>query len=707
MIHEDCRLLDEESLSEDEAKGFNAKRIVPWLTISSLVLVIAGFLTARSASSGQRAGPTEQCPGFDVCPSYPMPYAHGQWPTEPTRMGRFPSGFIWGLGTASYQIEGAYREDGRGASIWDTFVGADTVGMPGANCSYCCKEAPCTANSAMAVKGATGNVACDHWHTWKDDIALMKSMGLRHYRFSIAWPRVIPDGHYNSGRGVNWKAINWYGEFIDALLDAGIAPYITLYHWDLPQGLLDPASGKGGWYSVDRATGKPDGWILPEWKSYVDLCFRNFGNRVKTWITFNEAWTFTFLASGYGKAPSLPEYGDMSTWPWVAGHNVLLAHAAAVEIYRSKYQTLQKGRIGITNNCDWREPRSTHPEDVAAAERAVLFSLGWFTDPIFGETGDYPEPMKRLYGDALPKFTEEQKTLLKGSADFFGLNHYGTGWVTYDPLKPGDDRSFGVVSHEGLPRGESIWLYGAGWGLRKLLNWVKNRYNNPEVILTEGGWSMPADTPEEGARDEGRVGYYANYTSEVLKAIYLDGCNVTGYFAWSLMDNFEWERGYQERFGVTYTDYMLGPDPQASGAKASQQPTAGKQVRRRKDSSCWLEAVWKDNALLDVKGPAFTGCVSSSVFDGTFTSSWLPTCKRIVKVNNDGISGTITCGIDCLADVCHGTHAAQFSGGTIVAAFRGANHSTGYWNNGTGSIDWGGGASWKRSSATFPWLTLV
>jgi len=201
------------------------------------------------------------------------------------------------------------------------------------------------------------------------------------------------------------------------------------------------------------------------------------------------------------------------------------------------------------------------------------------------------------------------------------------------------------------------------------------------------------------------VGYYANYTSEVLKAINEDGCNVTGYFAWSLMDNFEWERGYQERFGVTYTDYMLGPDPLANGEYASQQPTPGKQVRCRKDSSCWLEAVWKDNALLDVNGPSFTGCVMSSVFNGNFWDNSLPICKRMVKVNNDGRTGTITCGIDCLADACYGTHAAEFSGGTIVAAFRtsgslnGANHSTGYWNNVTGSIDWGGGATWKRSLA--------
>jgi len=528
----------------------------------------------------------------------------------------------------------------------------------------------------------------------------MKSMGLKHYRFSISWPRLIPDGHYKGGGGVNQKAIFWYNNFINALLHAGITPYVTLYHWDLPQGLFDPSAGKFGWYSVDVTTGKPDGWILPEWKSYVDLCFRTFGDRVKTWVTFNEAHSFLYP----GFPPGLPEYRDILKWRRVASHTILLAHATAVDIYRKQYQLVQRGRIGITNNCDWHEPRTNKPEDMAAAERQLLFWLAWFTDPIYGNTGDYLEPMKNLYGDVLPEFTEEQKKLLNGSADFFGLNHYGTGWVSYDPSRPGYDRSFGVVTHEGFPHAQSAWLFGAGWGLRKLLNWVKNRYDNPEVILTEGGWSMAADTPKEGARDYERVGYFANYTPEVLKAINEDECNVKGYFAWSLMDNFEWAQGYHQRFGVTYTDYVLGPDPNANGEYASQQPTAGHQVRRRKESSCWLEAVWTANALVDVKGPAFTGCVSSNVFDGNFTDSLLLSCTRMVRVNADGTTGTLTCGLGCLGDACYGTHVAKFSGGTIIAkvgsllGVTGGKRSTGYWNRVSGSIDWGGGASWKRST---------
>jgi len=363
---------------------------------------------------------------------------------------------------------------------------------------------------------------------------------------------------------------------------------------------------------------------------------------------------------------------------------------------------LQGGKIGITNNCDWREPASTKPEDVAAAERAVLFWLGWFADPIYGKTGDYPEPMKKLYGEYLPEFTEDQKKMLKGSADFFGLNHYGTGFVTYDSSNAGSDRSYAVVSHENLPQAESGWLYGAGWGLRKLLNWVKNRYDNPDVYLTEGGWSLPANTPEEGVKDADRMGYYANYTSEVLKAINEDGCNVKSYFAWSLMDNFEWEMGYQERFGVTYTDYKLGSDPNAFGPNAGKQPTEGNQLRRRKDSSCWLEAVWTGQALVDVKPPFFFGCVNSTVFNGTFNAPMQLGCSPEISVNNDGVTGTLTCGSGCSTDPCYGTHDVTFSGGTILVPFAAGSQiatnsrTTGYWNRG-GLINWASGGAWHSN----------
>jgi len=239
---------------------------------------------------------------------------------------------------------------------------------------------------------------------------------------------------------------------------------------------------------------------------------------------------------------------------------------------------------GITNNCDWREPASEADVDVGAAARGVEFWLGWFADPIF--LGDYPESMKRLVGDRLPTFTDEEKALVTGSADFFGLNHYGTGWVT-NSEDPEWMEIYGVVSEDGFPQAESIWLFGAGWGLRKLLNWVNLRYGNPDIFITEGGWSLPADTAVEAQHDFDRTAYYANYTSEILNSIVEDGVNVKGYFAWSLMDNFEWERGYVERFGVIFNDFAFGTD-ENTAANQTHQPTAGAQVRTPKDSACWL-----------------------------------------------------------------------------------------------------------------------
>ena len=527
------------------------------------------------------------CLGFDSCPPFPQPYDDGTYPDTYSYDGHFPDGFQWGLGTASYQIEGGYREDGRGASIWDTFTGSDTVGMPGSVCS----STPCPIAASMFARGATGNVANDHYHRYEEDVKLMQMMGLKHYRFSIAWPRVVPTG--NVSEGVNEKGLEFYDRLIDALLRAGIQPMVTLYHWDLPQGLLQPDKGRLGWYSTDSA-GAPDGWLADSFSRYADICFARFGDRVKTWITFNEPWTFTFLASGFGKAPSLDRFSDMKVWPYVAAHNVLIAHAAVVALYRSKYQSAQGGLIGITNNVDWTEPRTHAPADVGAAERMTEFGLAWFTDPIW--LGDYPSSMRRVMGSGLPVFTAAQRQAIKGSADFFGLNSYSCRWAV-NSSEAGPGQQYATITEDGFPRAQSSWLYGAGWGIRKLLNWIKRRYDSPPIIVTEGGWSIGADNATVGRADHARTLYYANYTSEIWKAIYSDKVDVRGYFAWSLMDNFEWERGYTERFGVVFNDFGFGFDPRAP-TDPMHQPTAN-QTRTRKDSSRWLEEVWRRNALVD------------------------------------------------------------------------------------------------------------
>jgi len=672
------------------------------LAVAAVIVVIHRHSSA--GRSGEEYLP--RCVGFTACPPYPEPLPYGTWPSAYNASGGFPPGFIWGLGTASYQIEGAYREGGRGASIWDTFSGANTVGMPGANCSYCCKEAPCPVNPAMFAVGATGNVADDHYHMFKNDIALMKSMGLKHYRFSIAWPRMVPTGRIADG--VNEEAKTFYNALIDGLLAEGITPYVTLYHWDLPQGLFSPPD-RMGWWSVDAATGEPNGAIQDEFVAFADVCFKEFGDRVKLWITFNEGWTFTYLASNYGKAPTIKAISDQMRDPYIAAHNVLNAHAAAVNLYRTKYQPKQGGSIGITNNQDWREPKSTDPEDIAAAERTLEFQLGWWCDPIFGGKGDYPPAMRVIYGDRLPKFTPEQSQLINMSADFFGLNHYGTGWAEFSTT-PGADSSYAKVTEDGPPfgfvKGQSGWLYGSGWGFRKLLNWVDKRYNRPIIYVTESGWSLAADSgAEEGANDPGRVAYYANYTTAMQQAIHDDGVDVRGFFAWSLMDNYEWERGYIERFGTSYNDFAFGFDP--NGPDNSSQPTAGQQKRRRKTTSCWLEAVWTGNSLVDPNGPSFTGCVTSAVFNRTYSDPRSAGCSRQIFVNPDGLSGRITGkdkGLITLA-ACDGITdwawmapvPATFSGGSIVADFSsrgGPEMARGYWSRATESIDWEDGTAW-------------
>lgn len=552
-----------------------------------------------------RGNPGDTCLAFDQCPEWPLPYEHGEYPLDYANRSvslPFPEGFVWGMGTAAYQIEGGYRDGGRGASIWDTYTGANTVGMPGSNCSYCCKEAPCSINDGMKSRGATGNVACNHYHDWKKHIALMKSMGLRHYRFSISWPRVLPTGRLEDG--VNDEGIKFYNNLIDGLLEAGITPYVSLYHWDLPQGLLDPPS-KLGWWSFDAQTLQPTEQITKHYVDYANTCFSSFGDRVKFWTTFNEPWTFLYL----DHAPNVEPFKQNSSY--VAAHNVLLAHAAAVQLYRSDFQKSQGGVIGITLNQDWSEPRTTDPQDVAAGERMRLSQVGWFAEPIFSGTGDYPTELRRLLGDRLPRFTQEQRELINGSADFFGLNHYGTNWVSNNNEGvAGWLDAYADVKSDGFEQGQSSWLHGGAFGFRKLLNWIDRRYNSPVIYVTESGWSMLANTPATGVQDAQRLGYYLNYTTELQRAINEDGIDVRGYFAWSFMDNFEWAMGYTERFGVTYVDFAFGNDPN-SPTDQQHQPTTHGQKLYRKMSSCWLQALMASNAVVGLDDAVFQKCNAS------------------------------------------------------------------------------------------------
>ncbi len=435
-------------------------------------------------------------------------------------MHQFPNNFIWGTATSSYQIEGAATKDGKGPSIWDAFSS-----IPG-----------------KVHKGETGALACDHYHRYKEDIQLMKAMGVKAYRFSIAWPRVLP-----TGKGaINKRGLQFYSDLIDELLKADIVPWVTLYHWDLPLALQM----------------EDDGWlgdsIADYFATYADLCFEHFGDRVKHWITLNEPWVVAIL--GHGQGVFAPGRNSNSE-PYLAAHNLLLAHAKAVQIYRKKYGH-QNGQIGITNNCDWREPLTKRSEDQEAAERALQFFLAWFADPIY--KGDYPAVMKKRLGSRLPQFSTAEKELILGTSDFFGLNHYTTMYAAH-----GDGRSKkqSVYGNGGISEDQDVHLSQdkswdltsmnwavVPWGCKKMLKWIDARYDRPPIYITENGCAYPDQVVDGKVDDQKRVDFYRGYLTACLDAI-SEGVQLKGYFAWSFMDNFEWASGYDKRFGLHYVDF--------------------------------------------------------------------------------------------------------------------------------------------------------
>ncbi|CAM9426799.1 unnamed protein product [Ectocarpus sp. 12 AP-2014] len=314
-----------------------------------------------------------------------------------------PPGFVFGTASAAYQIEGAVNEGGRGPTIWDTFSHMDPP---------------------KVARGENGDVACDSYHrrVYEEDADLTKAAGFDGFRMSFAWSRIYPEGE---GDEPNAEGIQHYHDVIDSLLERGLEPVVTLYHWDLPQALEDKY---GGWLNES---------IVPAFDAYADTCFREYGGKVKKWITINEPWSF--IHHGYSTGGHAPgrcsnrqanlthcDEGDSFTEPYIAGHNVLNSHAKAVSTYRTKYKAEQRGIIGMTLNSDWAAPLDPDSDaDKATAERFMEFQLAWWADPIY--FGDYPQVMKDVVGDRLPVFTEEESALIAGSNDFFGLNHY-TSW---------------------------------------------------------------------------------------------------------------------------------------------------------------------------------------------------------------------------------------------------------------------------------------
>ncbi|KAH8046062.1 beta-glucosidase [Aureococcus anophagefferens] len=435
----------------------------------------------------------------------------------PALLETFPESFAFGVATAAYQIEGATDEGGRGPSIWDTFSA-----MPG-----------------KTFGGDTGAVADDFYHKFRDDVALMASLGVTRYRMSLAWPRLLPDG---GGAALNPAGVAFYVAVFEELQKYGIEPLVTLYHWDLPQALDD---SYGGW--LDRE-------IVADFANYADLCFAAFGDYATSWTTFNEA--LTFIGEGYGDGVHAPgrcsdrdrcAAGDSMREPLVAGHHVLLAHAAAVAKFRARFDSTYE--IGMVN-CGWMAwplRGRGHAGDAEAAEAFMEAQWGWFYDPVI--YGDYPDSLKKRAGADLPAFTAEEKEALKGSATTSGAEGI-----------PHLDGRFHVSTVDAAgasigARAGSPWLYVAPAGLRDVLIWLDARYPGHSLLVTENGCAQPDALDAADAVDDGfRLAYLRDHVDAAAEAS-AAGVDVIAYYAWSLLDNYEWADGYSKRFGLVYVDY--------------------------------------------------------------------------------------------------------------------------------------------------------
>jgi beta-glucosidase len=428
-----------------------------------------------------------------------------------------PADFAWGTATAAYQIEGAASEDGKGKSIWDAYSHLEP----------------------SRTNGENADVSCDHYHRMPEDVDLMASLGVDVYRFSLSWSRIIPlGGRYDP---INEKGIAFYNDLIDRLLARGIEPIVTLYHWDAPQALYNRYRA-----FLDTAEFRAD------FKRYARLCFARFGDRVKKWVTFNEPYIISIFAHLNGTlAPGhCRESGtDTKTEPWRVGHTLILSHATVVQMYVDEFQPSQGGEISIVLNGHFYEPYdATNPADVEAAERRMVFYIGWFADPVsLGR--DYPAEMRSYLGSRLPEFTPEEQALLRRTAPhnaFYGMNHYSTKYARALTDPPAEDDWTGnieetSVNSEGReigPVSAMAWLRVAPAGFRKLLHWVWKRYRVPVIITENGCPCVGEDDVARAVDDMFRQRYLGLYLDAISRAIYEDGVVVKGYYVWSLMDNY-------------------------------------------------------------------------------------------------------------------------------------------------------------------------
>nr|XP_040039052.1 klotho [Gasterosteus aculeatus aculeatus] len=447
----------------------------------SAPLALVTFLAIASAAAAKPNAGLRTWGRFDKLP-YPGDKAF--------LYDTFPEDFMWAVGTAAYQVEGAFEKDGKGLSIWDTF-------RRGGN------------------RMATGDVGSDSYHNVYKDVRAIAQLGVSHYRFSLSWSRIFPNGTRGS---YNEIGTNYYRTLLRRLKEIRVQPVVTLYHWDLPDHLQQTL---GGWSHPE---------IVGIFKDYADFCFQTFGDDVKYWITIDNP--FVVARHGYGTGVVAPGIKNDPDLPFRVGHNLIKAHAAVWHLYDRHYRPRQRGRLSMALASHWIKPSRTRLESLRECQCSLDHVLGWFARPLFVD-GDYPPCMKARLGSRLPSFTPEERAQVRGTADFFALSH-------------GAALSFQLIN-DSLKFGQQEEL-----DLRMLLYWVNAEYDKPPIFVVQSGWYVLGNTKTE---DPKHMYYLKRFIAEALKSIVIDGVNVIGYTAWSLMDGFEWHREYGIRRGLYYVDF--------------------------------------------------------------------------------------------------------------------------------------------------------
>ncbi|CAK1594684.1 unnamed protein product [Parnassius mnemosyne] len=398
---------------------------------------------------------------------------------------------------------------------------------------------------------SNGDITADTYNNYKRDVEMMRELGLDAYRFSLSWSRILPNGLANK---VSEAGVAFYNNYIDEMLKYGITPMVTLYHWDLPQKLQD----LGGFMNP----------LFPEWyEDYARIVFEQFGDRVKHWITFNEPREICY--EGYDWITKAPQVNATGVGVYLCAKNLVMAHARAYHAYKNDFAPNQGGVCGITISVNWFGPKTDSEEDHFAAELSRQREWGLYAEPIFSEEGGFPKELSEKVAQKsieqgyprsrMPEFTDDEKAFVKGSADFFGVNHYSSILISATetskerpvPSLYDDAGSFQSYVPDDWPTAASSWLNQAPDSILNALTHLKNKYNSPVIYITENGWST---SPDAGLVDDDRIRYYRAALESALDALNA-GVNLKGYMAWSLMDNFEWMEGFTERFGLYHVDF--------------------------------------------------------------------------------------------------------------------------------------------------------